>query len=78
MCTASSVLCAADFGVPCLRSTDAASSNKASYNSYEIWRAPDTHSGFRSPEADIFSYGVLIIQISTRCQLPISKVCTSV
>ena len=57
-----------------LRSTNVTSIEQMTYKLSEVWRAPELKAGGMSEEADVFSYGIIIIQIATRYQLPQDKV----
>ncbi|XP_067931883.1 atrial natriuretic peptide receptor 1-like [Watersipora subatra] len=59
-----------DFGVPSLRSTESTSVSQQSYQRFKIWKAPELKHGCMSLEGDMFSYGILMMQISTRTVLP--------
>lgn len=39
-----------------------------------LWRAPELMGGDMSEPADVYAYGFLIMQISTRCDIPADEV----
>ena len=63
----------ADFGVTSLRQTEG-EDVIAEYESSALWRAPELIEGSSSELGDVYAYGLLIIQISTRCDLPADQV----
>ena len=63
----------ADFGVSSLRQAEG-EDVIAEYESSALWRAPELIEGSSSELGDVYAYGLLIIQIATRCDLPADQV----
>ena len=63
----------ADFGVSSLRQAEG-EDVIAEYESSALWRAPELIEGSSTELGDVYAYGLLIIQIATRCDLPADQV----